>query len=154
MKRFGGDAARAESPENKKRTVYSRIRRSAYICSSGTGGLDATLQLFDFPDPHISGDQRSNTNVPLQGLFFLNSDLVMSQAELLARRITTRGPGDDTSGIQKAYRLLFGRAAKDTEVKLGLDFLREARRSSPEGVSAWHQYAQVLLSSSSFYYVE
>jgi len=110
--------------------------------------------LFDFPDPHISGDQRSNTNVPLQGLFFLNSDLVMSQAELLAKRLTTPGREDDTASIQKAYRLLFGKAAKDTEVQLGLDFLKEARRSSPEGVSAWHQYAQVLLSSSSFYYVE
>jgi hypothetical protein len=72
----GGPPQELESPENRKRTVYSRIRRSAYMCSSGTGGLDATLQLFDFPDPHISGDQRSNTNVPLQGLFFLNSELV------------------------------------------------------------------------------
>ncbi len=151
---LGGAPQELMSPENKKRTVYSRIRRSAYMCSSGTGGLDATLQLFDFPDPHISGDQRSNTNVPLQGLFFLNSDLVMSQAELLAKRLTAPGREDDTASIQKAYRLLFGKAAKDTEVQLGLDFLKEARRNSPEGVSAWHQYAQVLLSSSSFYYVE
>jgi hypothetical protein len=151
---LGGAPQELMSPENKRRTVYSRIRRSAYMCSSGTGGLDATLQLFDFPDPHISGDQRSNTNVPLQGLFFLNSDLVMSQAELLAKRLTAPGREDDTASIQKAYRLLFGKAAKDTEVQLGLGFLKEARRNSPEGVSAWHQYAQVLLSSSSFYYVE
>ena len=151
---LGGPPQELESSENKKRTVYSRIRRSAYMCSSGTGGLDATLQLFDFPDPHISGDQRSNTNVPLQGLFFLNSELVMSQAELLARRLTTSGHEDDAAGIQKAYRLLFGRSAKDTEVQLGLDFLKEARRNPAEGASAWQQYAQVLLSSSSFYYVE
>ena len=52
------------------------------------------------------------------------------------------------------FAMLFGKTAKDTEVKLGLDFLKEARRNSPEVVSAWHQYAKVLLSSSSFYYVE
>jgi hypothetical protein len=39
-------------------------------------------------------------------------------------------------------------------MQLGLDFLKEARRNPAEGTSAWQQYVQVLLSSSSFYYVE
>jgi hypothetical protein len=90
-------------------------------------------------------DQRSNTNVPLQGLFFLNSDLVMNQAELVAKRLAASG--DDAARIQKAYRLLFGRPAKDSEVRLGIEFLNGA------GSSAWQQYTQVLLSSASFYYV-
>src|SRR5580700_11305750 len=46
------------------------------------------------------------TNVPLQGLFFLNSELVTNQAELTAKRIAAGG-GDDAARIQKAYRLLF-----------------------------------------------
>ena len=141
--RLGGPPEELSSPENKKRTLYARIRRAALMCSSGTGGLDRTLQLFDFPDPNISSDQRSNTNVPLQGLFFLNSDLVMGQAELLAKRLMASS-ADDTGRIQRAYRLLFGRAAKETEVKLGLDFLKQA---------PWEQYAQVLLSSGSFFYI-
>ena len=95
------------------------------------------------PDPTISGDQRINTNVPLQGLFFLNSEMVLSQAELLAKRLAADGP-DDTARIQRAYRLLYGRPAKEAEVKLGLEFLRSA---------PWPQYAQTLLSASEFYFI-
>ena len=70
----------------------------------------------------------------------------MSQAALVAKRLTAAG-GDDAARIRNAYRLLFGRNAKDAEVNLGLDFLKEAE------LSPWQQYAQALLSSGSFYYV-
>ena len=75
--------------------------------------------------------------------------LFCDASDLLVGALSIQAPS-----IQEAYRLLFGKAAKDTEVQLGLDFLKEAGRNSPQGVSAWQQYAQVLLSSSSFYYVE
>jgi Protein of unknown function (DUF1553) len=127
----GGAPQEIASPENKKRTVYGRIRRTP----------DRMLLLFDFPDPTVSGDQRSVTNVPLQGLFFLNSDLVWRQAELLVKRLGSEGA---VTKIQKAYRLLYGRQATDAEVLRGLQFLEEAD---------WQQYAQVLLSSGEFYYL-
>ena len=142
----GGPPLELSSPSNHRRTVYARIRRADYTCTSGTGGVDRMLELFDFADPASSVDQRIDTNVPLQGLFFLNSDLVMRQAELVAKRIV-EGGGDDAARIQRAYRLLFARPAKDAEVQLGIDFLKGA------GPSGWQQYAQVLLSSGSFYYV-
>ena len=85
------------------------------------------LLLFDFPDPTVSGDQRSVTNVPLQGLFFLNSDLVWRQAELLVKRLGSEG---DVTKIHKAYRLLYGREATDDEVRRGPQFLEEADWSS------------------------
>jgi hypothetical protein len=141
--KLGGPPEEFSNPANRRRTVYSRIRRSIYVCTSGTGGLDRTLQLFDFPDPAISGDQRIDTNVPLQGLFFLNSEMVMSHAQLLAKRLAADGP-DDTARIHKAYRLLYGRPPKDAELKLGLEFLQSA---------PWPQYAQTLLSAGEFYYV-
>jgi hypothetical protein len=89
----------------------------------------------------VSGDQRGSTNVPLQGLFFLNSDLVLKQAEMVAKRV--RG-NDDASRIQSVYQLLFGRPAKDAEAKAGLDFLKHG---------SWPEYAHALLSSGSFSYV-
>ena len=139
--RVGGPPEELTSATNKRRTVYARIRRAALTCTSGTGGLDRLLQLFDFPDPAVSGDQRNDTNVPLQGLFFLNSDLVLSQAELVAKRVTGSA---DAARIQKTYNLLFGRPARDAEAQAGLDFLQHA---------SWREYAQALLSSGSFYYV-
>jgi hypothetical protein len=51
----------------------------------------------------------------------MNSDFMEQQGELLARRIANEA--DNTARIQKAYRLIFGRAATDAEVKAGLSFL-------------------------------
>jgi len=79
------------------------------------------LQLFDVPSPVISAEQRFTTNVPLQRLFFMNSDFVQQQAELLARKIESEP--NQSARIQKAYRLLFGRAATPDEVQLGIDYL-------------------------------
>jgi cytochrome c553 len=144
---MGGPAVELSSDKNHRRTVYARIRRADYTCTSGTGGVDRMLQLFDFADPASSVDQRTTTNIPLQGLFFLNSDLVMNQADLVAKRVTGGG-GDDATKIQRAYLLLFGRPPKDEEARLGIEFLKMA------GPTAWQQYAQVLLSSNAFVYVQ
>jgi hypothetical protein len=84
--------------------------------------LDDFLQLFDFPSPNISAEQRYATNVPLQRLFFMNSDFVQQQAELLVRLIESEPTLE--ARIQKAYRLVFGRAATPEEIRLGLDYLR------------------------------
>jgi Protein of unknown function (DUF1549)/Protein of unknown function (DUF1553)/Planctomycete cytochrome C len=144
---MGGPPLELSSDKNHRRTVYARIRREDYTCTSGTGGVDRMLQLFDFADPASSVDQRATTNVPLQGLFFLNSDLAMSQAELVAKRVEAGG-GNDAAKIQRAYLLLFSRPPKDEEASLGIAFLRSA------GPPAWQRYAQVLLSSNAFVYVQ
>ena len=65
--------------------------------------LDQFLQLFDFPAPTISAEQRFTTNVPLQRLFLMNSDFMQQQAEQLAqtRRGRARQPPRRS---RKAYR--------------------------------------------------
>jgi len=101
------------TPLSTRRTLYGRVSRYK---------LDDFLQLFDFPSPSISAEQRYATNVPLQRLFFMNSDFVQQQAELLVRRIESEPNAE--ARIQKAYRLAFGRAATPEEVRLGLEYLR------------------------------
>ena len=83
------------------------------------------------------------TNVPLQRLFFLNSGLMAAQAQALARRLS----GTDAQKITQAYRLLYGRPPDRSELGLGLEFVRG-------GGDAWARYAQVLLSSNEFTFVE
>jgi len=51
----------------------------------------------------------------------MNSDFMQQQGELLARRIASEP--NNTARIQKAYRLIFGRAATDAEVKAGIAFM-------------------------------
>ncbi|HMD48887.1 MAG TPA: DUF1553 domain-containing protein, partial [Bryobacteraceae bacterium] len=109
--KIGGPSAPL-TPDFERRTVYGKVSRYR---------LDEYLQLFDFPSPNLSAEKRFATNVPLQRLFFMNSDFVQQQAELLARKIEEET--DNTARIQKAYRMIFGRAATPDEVKVGLDYL-------------------------------
>jgi len=83
------------------------------------------------------------TNVPLQRLFFMNSALVADQAKALAARLK----GEDAQRITEAYRILFSRAPTKLEIELGLQFLHQSK-------DAWPQYAQVLLSSNEFGFVQ
>ena len=129
----GGPAAKL-TDDNKRRTVYGFVSRRK---------LDRMLALFDFPSPNNTSEQRLSTNVPLQRLFFMNSGLVADQAKALAGRLT----GPDMGRINQAYLILFGRAATKQEIELGLEFLRQ-------GKDAWPQYAQVLLSSNEFSFVQ
>jgi len=59
--------------------------------------------------------------VPLQRLFFMNSDFMQQHAERLAQRVIEL-PTDEAR-IQKTYRYIFGRAATPAEVAAGLAFL-------------------------------
>ena len=129
----GGPAERL-TDENKRRTVYGFVSRRK---------LDRMLALFDFPSPNNTSEQRLITNVPLQRLFFMNSSLVADQAKALAARLK----GDDTQRIHEAYRKLFSRAPTKQETELGLQFLHQ-------GKDPWPQYAQVLLSSNEFGFVQ
>ena len=108
--------------------------------------LDGTLALFDFPNPNNTSEQRIDTNVPVQRLFFMNSGFVSQESEHLAARLRTAP--DDASRIALAYRLVLNRAPTQTERKLGLEFVRTG------GGKIWAQYAQVLLSSNDFIFVE
>jgi mono/diheme cytochrome c family protein len=100
-------------PDYMRRTVYGRVSRYR---------LDEYLQLFDFPSPNLSAEKRFATTVPLQRLFFMNSDFVQQQAEHLARRAELEP--DNAARIQKIYQLVYGRVATAEEVKIGLEYLR------------------------------
>ena len=109
------------TPGYNRRTVYGKVSRYK---------LDQYLQLFDFPSPSFSAEKRHITSVPLQRLFFMNSDFVEQQGELLARR--TANEPDNAARIQAMYRLMFGRAADDNELRAGLQFLETEPLASYE----------------------
>ena len=113
--RLGGPPQELARPGNKKRTIYGRASRSPY----------SLLTLFDYPDPNITSEQREVTNVPLQGLFFMNSDLIQRQAAALLARLGPEGAGE-SARIQRAYRILFQREPTQQEVQRGLEFLKKA----------------------------
>ena len=119
-----GGPSKPLTPLATRRTIYGRVSRYK---------LDEFLQLFDFPSPSQTAEQRFATNVPLQRLFFMNSDFMQQHAERLAERVADEP--DDRARIEKVYRIVFGRAPTADELKAGLDFLqaeafKQTRRSA------------------------
>jgi hypothetical protein len=110
--RIGGPSI-ALTPLADRRTIYGRVSRYK---------LDEFLQLFDFPSPSQTAEQRFATNVPLQRLFFMNSDFMQQHAEQLAEKVAEEP--DDTARIRKVYRLIFGRAPSPEEIAAGHQFLQ------------------------------
>ena len=133
----GGEAAHLVDDTNDRRTVYGYVSRRR---------LDTMLGLFDFPNPTVTSPQRILTSTPLQGLFFLNSDLVMEAADALAGRLRKEAGDDDRARILQAYRVVFGREPTGEEMRLGREFVE----GEPD---SWAQYAQTLLSSAEFLHV-
>jgi cytochrome c553 len=110
------------TPFYNRRTIYGKLSRYR---------MDPFLQLFDFPAPTISAEQRFATNVPLQRLFLMNSDFMQQQGELVARRVAAEP--DVRSRIRKTYRLVYGRDPLDAELAAGVQYLtQEPMRSYEE----------------------
>jgi mono/diheme cytochrome c family protein len=123
--------------DNQRRSIYGHINRQR---------PDTLLGLFDFPNPNVTSEERVNTTVPLQRLFLLNSDFAMQYAERLAARLTDARPNDDAGRIRLAYQLLFQREPQAWELERGLNYLEKQGR--------WPLYAQALMSSNEFLYVD
>lgn len=135
---IGGRSVKLDGRTNHRRTLYGTIHRRE---------MPAMLRLHDFPDPTAHSPRRVATTTSLQALFVLNSPLLSTQSAALAKRLQRERPGDVTDQIQRAYQLLFGREATAAEVSLGREFLSA-------GGTAWPHYAQVLLGSNEFLFVD
>jgi hypothetical protein len=145
----GGPSSELSKPENRRRTLYGAVSRH---------NLDGLLRLFDFPDPNITSDKRTVTTVPLQQLFVLNSPFMQRQAKALARRLTADPTESDSSRISRAFALLFSRTPRADEMTLALEFLSEPapeRQSNlPAAQGRWELYAQALLGTNEFTFVD
>ncbi|WP_422927876.1 DUF1553 domain-containing protein [Singulisphaera sp. PoT] len=143
----GGPSLDLADTGNRRRTLYAKISRH---------NLDSLLRLFDFPDPNITSDKRSQTTIPQQQLFVLNSPFVVDQARALVDRVRNdAGPkADEAARINRAYLLLYGRPADEDETTMGVAYLGGEDDPATKRLSRWERYAQVLLSSNEFLYLD
>jgi hypothetical protein len=73
---------------------------------------------------------------------------MLETSTALANRLQRDIGNSPADKIERAYRLLFGRSPSADELKLGLDFVRV---NDPK---SWQQYAQVLLGSNEFQFID
>lgn len=149
--RIGGKSIEPDRPDERRRTIYSAASRLE---------LNKLLALFDYPDPNAHSERRAATTTPLQKLFVMNGPLVVATADRLAARLVADVPneaGDEAHAheitlrrIDRAYRLLYGRAPSDAERRLGASYI-DSLGDEPQ---TWSQYAQVLLASNEMLFVD
>ena len=143
----GGPTTNVDNPNNNRRTIYAKISRH---------DLSGFLRLFDFPDANITSDRRSETTVPQQQLFVLNSPFMVNQSKAFAARLQKEAV-DDAARIRRAFLLAFARPATDDDVEIGLRYLTgkdSGKESTLNKLSRWERYAQALLASNEFLYVD
>jgi len=143
-----GPSTNLADASNNRRTVYAFISRHE---------LDNMLRLFDFPDANITASVRAETTVPQQQLFVLNSPFMIEQSKAFAARILIESADGLEDRIHHAYRLAFGRKASPGELRVGLEYLQTI--DAPEQkelnkLNRWERYAQALLASNEFLYID
>jgi mono/diheme cytochrome c family protein len=136
------------SEDNTEPTVFCKVSRYR---------LNNYLQVFDFPNPSFTSEQRFSSNVPLQQLYFMNNPFVYKQAGILAERVHSEST--DKGRIVKLYAYVFQRKPSDEELELGLKFLSTTPEKAGyavegEPITAWRQYARIMLSSNEFQFLD
>ncbi|MBL8241749.1 MAG: PSD1 domain-containing protein [Bryobacterales bacterium] len=127
----GGKAFPLTDTAQTRRTIYGYVSRRR---------TDTMLNLFDFPNPNATSEKRASTDVPLQRLFLLNSELMADSAAAIDK-LTDAATAEER--IRKGYRAIFGRVPSKAELDLGVQYTKA-------GGDAWPQYWQVLLATDEF----
>ena len=133
---------------SNRRTVYLPVLRS---------GVNDILQAFDFPDPAVVNGRRSQTTIPSQALFLMNSRIVDVAAERLA--VDTGEPSASSDRhISMLYERILGRRPDALELRDWRHFLSDSQADAPTGStrdsSNFASVARVLFASSEFLFIE
>jgi hypothetical protein len=129
--------------DNNRRTVYGSISRHQ---------LNGMLRIFDFPDANVSAAKRTQTTVPQQQLFVLNSAFIIEQAKALAKRVSAKS-SDLNEQITLVHQLAFGRNPSSEELRVARSFLTTEIQKEDK-LSGWEQYCQAILASNELMYLE
>ncbi|MCL4693455.1 MAG: DUF1553 domain-containing protein, partial [Candidatus Hydrogenedentes bacterium] len=122
-----------------RRTLYLRTVRS---------NISTYAMLFDGADPTAVTPERNQSIVVPQALFTLNNDFMLDQAQALAEEMDFTAEG---AVVAELYLRLFARAPTDEEFAVGQSALTGLGFPSTDAITA---YAQVLLSTNEFYFVD
>ena len=139
-----------EPPFSRRRSVYAYIERQ---------NLPGVFRTFDFASPDTSCAQRHETTVPQQALYLLNNAFVVERARALAARAAERADGEgNRERVRALYRLALARDPDGEEEALALEFVgRSADGAGADAGAlraAWTRFAQVLLMTNEFVFID
>jgi hypothetical protein len=142
------------------KAIYDTNRRSVYLMTQRIQ-RHPYLAIFDGADPSASTPVRLVSTTPLQALYLLNDPFVHEQSRQFAARLLKEGP-DDSSRMERAWRLSLGRAPDAEEKQSGLAFLVSTRQALAESgvpddqqdVQTWQALVRVLFRLNEFIYLD
>ena len=145
------------SYSHRKSRADQEFQRSIYlpVMRMNTTSLDRIRTHFDFINPAQIAGQRSQTVVPTQALFVMNSELFRKRAKSLADRLVTEFPQADVR-LEQLWLRVFNRPVTDTERSAVATFLRELDHAPTEASekdresAAWQELCHSLLASNEF----
>ena len=140
--RFGG-VSEPMTGNSTRRAVYNFTDRFR---------IPALLRNFDVANPDTSIARRSETLVPQQSLFLMNSAFVREQAAAFIRRVEFVRAADDETRIKTIYQLAYARLPDAEELQWCAEFVHGATNAG-EAVKQWVNLAQALLLANEFVFV-
>ena len=143
---FGPSVEITEPPFSARRTIYGHIDRQ---------NLPSVFRTFDFASPDSHSPTRFTTTVPQQALFLMNHSFVWDQATALIRRPDIAALTDEQR-IERLYQVLFSRSPDTEERAWGLEFVHWVPFTTDSSTQdkAWVSYAQTLMMSNEFMFID
>ena len=113
-------------PTKPRRGIYTTVLRNT---------RDALCDAFDSPDGYSSCAQRNTTTTPMQSLFLINGDWMLTRARSLALTLDRAGIADDRLLAAEAIRRITGREPTAGRLEAATRFLSEQRSRLDDGSS-------------------
>lgn len=135
---MGGRSVDIQAASATRRSVYGVVDRQ---------DLPNLLRVFDFASPDQSIARRPQTTVPQQALFLLNSRFIAQQAEALTKNLDQ---SETNERLIKLYFNILQREPTTMELSIGRQFVT----ASPPTPDRWPQFAQLLLMTNEFCFID
>ncbi len=135
--------------------------RSIYLCML-RHAPPPELMAFDLPDAVGIAGKRDVTTLPTQTLFLLNSEFVVAQAAVYARRLLQDSSAADEDRVQRVFQGCFQRLPNEVELRQAIDYLvvidDQLRKTEPDAKKrnhrVWESFCQAMLMTNEFRYVD
>ncbi|PAW90080.1 MAG: hypothetical protein B9S33_02220 [Pedosphaera sp. Tous-C6FEB] len=132
--------------------------RSVYLPSRRLG-KHPYMELFDGPNPNECNARRPVSTVPLQALFWMNSDFIRDNARSLAARVVSASQQPEER-IRRAHLLAYNRPPSADEfadlTAYAKDYAKsvDSKDAIEKDLRVWTSVCRLLLSANEFVYLD
>ncbi|QDT66872.1 PSD1 and planctomycete cytochrome C domain-containing protein [Calycomorphotria hydatis] len=127
---------------SKRRAIYMYLDRYEF---------PELLRNFDFANPDATTGQRTQTTVPQQALFMMNSKFVIDEVRELMLTIRKEVGHDHALGIRRLYQTILQREPTEQEAAVMLEYIQQSMKEDELKINeAFMNATQVLLCSNEF----